>query len=169
MSRMRRILGLMAGLAVVLALAYHPAAKAQVQGLKWEKAAPFPEPEEELYGTSVNGKMYVFGGFGPGGHPVGMAWEYDPNGDKWTKKKTMPIPSHHSAVAAYTTRSISSADSRSTPTPMAVPMDGSRPPMPGNMIRPLTIGKQSLPCQLVADRPLPFPSAMKFTSSAAQP
>ena len=101
MSRMKRILGLMAGLAVVLALAFHPAAKAQVQGLKWEKAAPFPEPEEELYGTSANGKMYVFGGFGPGGHPVGMAWEYDPNGDKWTKKKTMPIPSHHSAVAAY--------------------------------------------------------------------
>ena len=69
--------------------------------MKWEKAAPFPEAEEELYGAAANGKMYVFGGFGAGGHPVGMAWEYDPATDKWTKKKSMPIPAHHAAVAEY--------------------------------------------------------------------
>lgn len=98
----RRICALFGGLALVLALAFHPAAKAQSQSqLKWEKAAPFPEPEEELYGVSANGKMYVFGGFGPGGHPVGMAWEYDPASDTWTKKKSMPIPTHHAAVAEY--------------------------------------------------------------------
>jgi N-acetylneuraminic acid mutarotase len=103
MSRMTRIGGLAASLACVLtlALAFHPVAKAQVQGLKWEKAAPFPEAEEELYGASANGKMYVFGGFGQGGHPVGMAWEYDPATDKWTKKKNMPIPAHHAAVAEF--------------------------------------------------------------------
>ena len=103
MSRMTRIGGLAASLACVLTLVlgFHPAAKAQVQGLKWEKAAPFPEAEEELYGASANGKMYVFGGFGQGGHPVGMAWEYDPAADKWTKKKNMPIPAHHAAVAEF--------------------------------------------------------------------
>ena len=102
MPQMKQSVGLFAGLAMVLALAVHPAVQAQGQGqLKWEKAAPFPEAEEELYGTSANGKMYVFGGFGAGGHPVGMAWEYDPAADKWTKKKSMPIPSHHSAVAEY--------------------------------------------------------------------
>src|SRR5690242_11317275 len=42
------------------------------RGLRWSKAAPFPEPEEELYGTVINGKFYVVGGFGfnplpPGG------------------------------------------------------------------------------------------------------
>src|SRR3954464_1764459 len=34
------------------------------QGMRWSKAAPFPEPEEELYGSVVNGKLYVVGGFG---------------------------------------------------------------------------------------------------------
>src|SRR5262245_56521899 len=39
------------------------------RGMRWSKAAPFPEPEEELYGTVINGKFYVVGGFGfnPGG------------------------------------------------------------------------------------------------------
>lgn len=73
---------------------------AQAQG-KWEKAAPFPEPGEELYGVAANGKMFVIGGFGPGGRPIGMAWEYDPVGDSWTKRKTMPVPVHHGALASY--------------------------------------------------------------------
>jgi N-acetylneuraminic acid mutarotase len=34
------------------------------RGMRWAKAAPFPEPEEELYGTVINGKFYVVGGFG---------------------------------------------------------------------------------------------------------
>ena len=34
------------------------------RGMRWTKAAPFPEPEEELYGTVVNGKFFVVGGFG---------------------------------------------------------------------------------------------------------
>ena len=68
---------------------------------KWTKAAPFPEPEEELYGVAAGGKMYVLGGFGIGGKPVGMNWEYDPATDKWTKKKGMPLAVHHSALAEY--------------------------------------------------------------------
>ncbi|HKC39768.1 MAG TPA: hypothetical protein VKC15_09535, partial [Gemmatimonadales bacterium] len=31
--------------------------------LRWDKAAPFPEPEEELYGVEAGGRMYVIGGF----------------------------------------------------------------------------------------------------------
>jgi N-acetylneuraminic acid mutarotase len=44
------------------------------RGMRWTKAAPFPEPEEELYGTVINGKLYVVGGFGfnvPGAAPPG--------------------------------------------------------------------------------------------------
>jgi hypothetical protein len=33
---------------------------------RWMKAAPFPEADEELYGVTANGKMYVIGGFGGG-------------------------------------------------------------------------------------------------------
>src|ERR1700745_1096694 len=64
----------------------------------WKKAAPFPEPDEELFGVAVNGKMYVFGGWGEG-KARGANYEYDPATDKWTKKKSMPRPAHHAALA----------------------------------------------------------------------
>ena len=67
--------------------------RAQNPSLRWVKAAPFPEPEEELYGVSVNGKMYVIGGFASNGKPAAaMVYEYDPGPDKWTKKKSIPVP-----------------------------------------------------------------------------
>ncbi len=68
---------------------------------KWTKAAPFPQPAEELVGASAGGKMYVFCGLGPGWTPMGMVWEYDPAADKWTKKKPMALPSHHVAFTEY--------------------------------------------------------------------
>jgi N-acetylneuraminic acid mutarotase len=70
---------------------------------RWVKAAPFPEPEEELYAVTVNGKMYVIGGFGymPFGNPPGLVYEYDPGPDKWTKKKTLPQRVHHQAQAVF--------------------------------------------------------------------
>ena len=88
------------------------------RGMRWSKAAPFPEPEEELYGTVLNGKFYVIGGFGftpPGVQPPppgvskgpcfscppALVYEYDPGPDKWTKKKNIPTPVHHQAQAAY--------------------------------------------------------------------
>jgi len=88
------------------------------RGMRWSKAAPFPEPEEELYGTVVNGKFYVIGGFGftPKGVqppppnvskgpcfscPPALVYEYDPGPDKWTKKKAIPVAVHHQAQAAY--------------------------------------------------------------------
>jgi N-acetylneuraminic acid mutarotase len=64
---------------------------------KWMKAAPFPEPGEELLGAAANGKMYVFCGLAPGWKPIGMVYEYDPATDKWTKKKPMALASHHVA------------------------------------------------------------------------
>src|SRR5262249_44362887 len=66
----------------------------------WTKAAVFPEPEEELDGVTANGKMYVIGGYGLGS-PRGFVYEYDPAGDKWTKKKPMARPAHHSALVEY--------------------------------------------------------------------
>src|SRR6185503_9928004 len=64
----------------------------------WTKAAPFPEPDEELYGVTANGKLYVIGGFA-GGRAAGMAYEYDTATDKWTKKAPMGRAAHHSALA----------------------------------------------------------------------
>lgn len=71
-------------------------AQAQSSG-KWIKGAPFPEPSEELVGASINGKLYVFGGLGPGWIPQGFVYEYEPATDKWAKKKPMALPAHHVA------------------------------------------------------------------------
>src|SRR2546427_2375675 len=68
---------------------------------KWTKLAAFPEPAEELLGTSAGGRMYVFCGLAPGWKPIGMVYEYDPAGDKWTKKKPMPLASHHVSFTEY--------------------------------------------------------------------
>jgi len=64
----------------------------------WSKAAPFPEPDEELYGVAANGKFYVIGGWGEG-KAAGVNYEYDPATDKWAKKRSMPRPAHHAALA----------------------------------------------------------------------
>lgn len=68
---------------------------------KWVKLAPFPEPAEEILGVAANGKLYVFCGLAPGWKPIGMVYEYDPAADRWTKKKPMPLASHHVSLTEY--------------------------------------------------------------------
>src|SRR3989440_3194017 len=79
-------------LATLLAVCLSTAALAQG---KWIKLAPFPEPAEEWLGAGANGRLYVFCGLAPGWKPLGRVYEYDPATDKWTKKKPMPLASHH--------------------------------------------------------------------------
>ena len=73
-------------LAVIASLLFCTAALAQMPINPWKKAAPFPMPDEELYGTAVNGKMYVIGGWDEG-KAAGINYEYDPATDKWTEKR----------------------------------------------------------------------------------
>jgi peroxiredoxin/N-acetylneuraminic acid mutarotase len=86
-------------LAVIAGLGFATAGQAQMPPSPWKKGAPFPEPDEEYYGTAVNGKLYAIGGWGEG-KARGANYEYDPAADKWTKKKSMPRPAHHAALAA---------------------------------------------------------------------
>jgi peroxiredoxin/N-acetylneuraminic acid mutarotase len=96
----KRVSRSLATLAVITAsLLFTTAALAQMPTSPWKKAAPFPEPDEELYGVACNGKMYVIGGWGDG-KARGANYEYDPATDKWTKKKSMPRPVHHAALAS---------------------------------------------------------------------
>ena len=85
-------------LAVIASLVFCTAALAQMPINPWKKAAPFPKPDEELYGAAVNGKMYVIGGWDDG-KAAGINYEYDPATDKWTQKKGMPRSAHHAAIA----------------------------------------------------------------------
>lgn len=67
---------------------------------KWVPLAPLPQATGELLGVSANGKIYAAQGLLPGFKPAGLAYEYDPGADAWTRKKPMPHPVHHAAVAA---------------------------------------------------------------------
>jgi len=87
-------------LAVMTAcLVFVTSAHAQMPTSPWKKGAPFPEPDEELYGVAANGKLYVMGGW-DNGKARGANYEYDPATDKWTRKQPMPRPAHHAALAA---------------------------------------------------------------------
>jgi N-acetylneuraminic acid mutarotase len=87
-----------ARLAVIASLVA-TAALAQMPTSPWKKGAPFPQPDEELYGVALNGKMYVIGGWDDG-KAGGVNYEYNPATDKWAKKQPMPRPAHHAALAA---------------------------------------------------------------------
>jgi N-acetylneuraminic acid mutarotase len=91
-SLFRRTFAVVAMASVVVLLAATAFGQA-----RWGKLAPFPEPDEELYGITANGKLYVIGGFG-GGKARGIVFEYDPASDRWTKKKPMARPVHHQAM-----------------------------------------------------------------------
>jgi N-acetylneuraminic acid mutarotase len=84
---------------MIASVAFITTAHAQMPTSPWKKGAPFPEPDEELYGVAANGKLYVIGGWG-NGKARGVNYEYDPATDKWAKKQPMPRPAHHAALAA---------------------------------------------------------------------
>ena len=84
---------------MIASVAFIETAHAQMPTSPWKKGAPFPEPDEELYGVTANGKLYVMGGWADG-KARGANYEYDPATDKWTRKQPMPRPAHHAALAA---------------------------------------------------------------------
>src|SRR6185436_20863323 len=84
---------------MIASVAFITTAHAQMPTSPWKKGAPFPEPDEELYGVATSGKLYVIGGWG-NGKARGVNYEYDPATDIWTKKAPMPRPAHHAALAA---------------------------------------------------------------------
>lgn len=75
------------------------AAAAGVSQGKWISLAPFPEALEEVYGATVDGKLYVFTGLIPVWKPAGVVYQYDPAANAWTKRKPMVHPLHHPAIA----------------------------------------------------------------------
>src|SRR4029434_2179198 len=74
---------------ITAGLLFTTAALAQMPTSPWKKAAPFPEPDEELYGVACNGKMYVIGGWGDG-KARGINSAYTPGSATWQKNKSMP-------------------------------------------------------------------------------
>jgi N-acetylneuraminic acid mutarotase len=130
---------------VLTSLVFATTALAQMPTSPWKKGAPFPEPDEELYGVTANGKLYVMGGWGDG-KARGANYEYDPATDRWTKKAPMPRPAHHAALAAATARftRLAASSPRRPPLSRSVP-HGNRSPTRGSSIRPPIHGSRSAP------------------------
>ena len=63
----------------------------------WSRLAPVPTARSEVAAAELNGKLYVFGGFGPGAI---ANEEYDPATDTWRARAPIPGPVNHAAAVA---------------------------------------------------------------------
>jgi N-acetylneuraminic acid mutarotase len=74
------------------------------QSNQWTKKQPMRLASHHVAFTTLNNKIYGFGGFtfpetgSPGWNPTNSAWEYDPASDAW--KELAPMPTRRGAAAA---------------------------------------------------------------------
>lgn len=63
---------------------------------RWETRSPMPQAQGGLAATSLNGKLYVFGGeqWVPEQKVFAESWVYDPKTDKWEALPPLPTPRH---------------------------------------------------------------------------
>ena len=69
---------------------------------RWARHAPLPRELSHVGFASLNGKLYVFGGFTNVVHidPQSVSYEYDPRRDRWTRLPDMPARLGSVGVAA---------------------------------------------------------------------
>lgn len=69
--------------------------------ITWSSAAAAPLKRAEAFGTFVNGKLYLFGGYhgDPNWTPTRRADVYDPGTNKWTRIADLPKGLTHVGVA----------------------------------------------------------------------
>lgn len=63
---------------------------------RWETRSPMPQAQGGLAATSLNGKLYVFGGeqWVPEQKVFAESWVYDPKTDDWEALPPLPTPRH---------------------------------------------------------------------------
>ncbi len=69
------------------------------QGI-WAKKADLPTPRFMMSACTVDGRIYVVGGFSPAGSSLGTMEVYDPATDTWERKSSMPTPRSSLAACA---------------------------------------------------------------------
>jgi fibronectin type 3 domain-containing protein len=77
-----------------------PDASSTFTSISWMTVTPSPVTRSEAMGKAVNGKIYVFGGFG--GSPLGPIRRsdvYDPVTNTWTRIADLPKPFTHAGCA----------------------------------------------------------------------
>lgn len=78
------------------------ATPATAPGLQWSTKTPMPTPRLDAGAATVNGRIYVIGGFS--GSTLATTEEYDPATDTWTPKANMPTPRRAPVVASVNNR-----------------------------------------------------------------
>jgi len=63
----------------------------------WSTLAPMPTPRSEVAATELNGKIYVFGGFGAG---ATKNEQYDPEANTWRQRAPVPQRVDHAAAVS---------------------------------------------------------------------
>jgi N-acetylneuraminic acid mutarotase len=65
----------------------------------WTTLAPMPTARQEVAVVALDNRVYVIGGFGPGGEPVATVEVYDPAANRWEARAPLPVALHHPAAA----------------------------------------------------------------------
>lgn len=65
----------------------------------WERRAPVPQPRTEVAAASLDGQIYLIGGFSKEGL-TSRVERYDSGTDRWTERAAMPAALHHAGAAA---------------------------------------------------------------------
>jgi len=66
----------------------------------WRTLAAMPTPRSEVAAATLDGKIYVVGGFEGDGSPSVKVEVYDPATDTWSEIAPLPAPRHHAAAIA---------------------------------------------------------------------
>jgi N-acetylneuraminic acid mutarotase len=67
----------------------------------WEKEKSMPVGRSEVAGATLNGKLYIIGGFDSSGRSTTGVEVYDPLTDEWGTSAPVPKLIDHAAVASY--------------------------------------------------------------------
>jgi hypothetical protein len=67
----------------------------------WTTGANMITPRTDFTGTSLNGKIYIIGGFNNKGKTMNTVEYYDPKTDRWSTASPLPEPLDHAAAAAH--------------------------------------------------------------------
>lgn len=86
----RSVVYISTGLAILFLLGLTTMSTAQVE--KWSKKTDMPTARYLPASASINGKIYVIGGWNDQRNPLATVEEYDPTTDKWSKKANTLTP-----------------------------------------------------------------------------
>jgi len=76
-----------------------PSVKVRAQGNTWAAGIPMPTSRIAPAAATINGTLFVVGGFTDAGGPLSVVEVYDPSSNSWSARSPMPTPRGRLAAA----------------------------------------------------------------------